>query len=330
MSALPDLDLVREAAARIRGRVLRTPVQISRVLNEEFDCELFFKCENLQEIGAFKARGATNAVFALDDETANRGVVTHSSGNHGAALAFAAEQRGIPCAVVVPKNAPEVKLRNIQRFGAEIVFCEPSERASTCARVAEERGASIVHPFENPNVMAGQATAALELCEDIEGLDTFVAPVGGGGLLSGTTVVAKSLLPNSQVIGAEPLAVDDAARSMATGVRQPRVENPVTACDGLMTNLGEPNFEILQRHQVEVLTADEPAIQRAGIDLCRALRVVVEPSAAVALAVMRGDPERFAGRRVGVILTGGNTDFSFLCAAVREVFNACPGDTTAS
>jgi threonine dehydratase len=305
---------VRAAAARIAPHVHRTHVATSRTLDRELGASVFFKCENLQKVGAFKARGAVNAVLALDESTAARGVVTHSSGNHAAALAYAASIRGVPCAVVMPRAAPKVKVEAVRGFGAEIVFCEPAEREATCARVAAERGAVAVHPFENADVIAGQGTAALELLEDVADLDLVVTPVGGGGLLAGTAVAVAALRGGrTRVLGAEPRAVDDAARSMQSGVRQPRVENPRTVCDGLLTGLGKPNFDLLLAHRVEVATAEEDAIVAACRFFVERMKLVVEPSAAVVLAVLRGNPELVAGRRVGAILSGGNTDFAWLC-----------------
>lgn len=305
-------DDVRAAAARIAGVVHRTPVLTSRTIDERLECSAFFKCENLQKVGAFKARGALNAVRALDDAQAARGVVTHSSGNHGAALAWAAAQRGAPCVVVMPRSAPQVKVDAVRGYGAEIVLCEIAEREATSARIADERGAVMVHPFEDPRVIAGQGTAALELCEEVADLDYLIAPVGGGGLLAGTAIAVAALQPRARVIGAEPEAVDDAARSLRSGTHQPRVENPATACDGLLTRLGVPNYAILREHGVEVLTASEAAILDAARTFLERMKIVVEPSGAVPLAVLVEHRERFVGKRVGAILTGGNTDFAWL------------------
>ncbi len=313
----PSFADVRRAAERIAGHVHRTPVLTSRRIDAELGCQVFFKAENLQRCGAFKARGATNAVLSLGDDEARRGVVTHSSGNHAAALAYAASVRGVPCTVVMPRTAPRIKLDAVRGYGADIVLCEPAEREATCARVAADRGAVVVHPFEDPRVIAGQGTAALELLEDVPNLDAVLVPVGGGGLCSGTAITVGAMRPAARVFGAEPLAVDDAARSMATGVRQPRVEHPNTICDGLLTGIGEPNFAILTAHGVEVLTADEAAIVDAARTLLQIVKTVVEPSGAVVLAVLRTHRERFAAQRVGAILSGGNTDFAWLCDTLR-------------
>jgi threonine dehydratase len=213
---------IRAAAERIRGRVHRTPVLTSATLDRELAASVFAKCENLQKVGAFKARGACNAVFALDAAAAARGVITHSSGNHGAALAWAAGLRGIPCTVVMPDTAPDVKIAAVRSYGAEVQLCKAAERDAVCADLQRQRGATMVHPFEHPMVIAGQGTAALELLEDVPDLDVVITPVGGGGLCAGAAVVVRALRPSAAMLGAEPLAVDDAARSLATGVRQPR------------------------------------------------------------------------------------------------------------
>ena len=312
VTAQVEFDDVVAARARIAGVVHRTPVMTSATLDRETGAQVFVKCENLQKVGAFKARGACNAVFALDEGVAARGVVTHSSGNHAAALAWAAARRGIPCAVVMPRTAPQVKVDAVRGYGAEVVFCEPKDRESTCARLQQERGATLVHPFEDPLVIAGQGTAALELFEDVGGLDALIVPVGGGGLCAGSAVVARALRPGADVIAAEPRAVDDAARSLATGVRQPRVEDPRTFADGLLTALGAPNFALLQRHRVRVVTVGEDAIVAAAWFFVQRMKLVVEPSAATVLAALRELGSEVAGRRVGLIVSGGNTDFAWM------------------
>lgn len=313
-SATTEFADVQAAAARIAGVVHRTPVMTSATLDRELGAEVFVKCENLQKVGAFKARGACNAVFALADAAARGGVVTHSSGNHAAALAWAAAQRGIPCTVVMPDSAPQVKVAAVRGYGAQIVFCKQSEREAACARVQQQTGATLVHPFEDALVIAGQGTAALELFADVPDLDMVVVPVGGGGLCAGTAVVARAVRPNAVVIGAEPHAVDDAARSLATGVRQPRVEAPTTWADGLLTALGEPNFELLQRHGVRVVGVAEAAIVAAARYFLERFKLVVEPSGATVLAALRALAPELPGRRIGIIVSGGNTDFSWLSA----------------
>lgn len=309
MTTLAD---IRAAAARIRGHVHRTPVLTSATLDAELGAVVFAKCENLQKVGAFKARGACNAVMALDDAASKRGVITHSSGNHGAALAYAAQKRGIPCTVVMPDNAPDVKVAAVRGYGAEIRLCKASERAAVCAALQQEKGAVMVHPFENPFVIAGQGTAALELLEDVPDLDVVITPVGGGGLCAGTAVVVRALRPTAWMLGAEPKAVDDAARSMATGVRQPRVDGAKSWGDGLMTGLGEPNFELLRQHRVRIVTVDEVAIVEAARFFLQRMKIVVEPSAATVLAALRAIAPELRRKRIGMVLSGGNTDFAWL------------------
>jgi threonine dehydratase len=309
---LPDLSDVRAASARIAPHVNRTPLFTSRTLDLELNAEIVFKSENLQKVGAFKARGAVNAVLCLDDEAAARGVATHSSGNHAAALAYAASIRRLPCTVVMPETSNPIKVKAVVGYGAEVVFCPPGERESTCARVLEETGATFIHPFENPNVIAGQGTAALEMLEENPDLDFVVAPVGGGGLLAGTSITVKTLRPRAEVIGAEPEAVDDAYRSLASGERQPAVPHPRTLADGLLTGLGEINFEILREREARVVTVTEEAIREAALFHLQRMKLVVEPSAATGLAALRVLGEEIEGRRVGVILSGGNTDFHWL------------------
>jgi threonine dehydratase len=275
---------------------------------------VFFKCENMQKVGAFKARGACNAVMALDSAAAARGVITHSSGNHAAALAYAARARGIPCFVVMPDAAPAVKVDAVRGYGAEIRFCRQTERESTCTAWQTETGAVLVHPFEHPDVIAGQGTAALELLEDVPDLDVVVVPVGGGGLAAGTAVTVRALLPGARLIAAEPEAVDDAARSLRTGVRQPRVEDPRTWADGLLTALGEPNFALLREHRVTVVTVTERALLDAARFFLLRMKIVVEPSAATVLAALRASAAELRSARIGAILSGGNTDFAWLRA----------------
>lgn len=307
-----ELADVQAAAERIRGHVHRTPVMTSATLDRELSAQVFVKCENLQKVGAFKARGACNAVMALPEDAAQRGVITHSSGNHAAALAYAARSRGVPCYVVMPETAPKVKVEAVRGYGAELRFCKQAERQQACDAWQQETGAELVHPFENPYVIAGQGTAALELLEQVEDLDVVITPVGGGGLCGGTSIVVRALLPEARMLAAEPKAVDDAARSMATGVRQPAVTNPKTWGDGLMTGLGEPNFELLRKNRVEVLTCEEDDIVDAARFFLERTKLVVEPSGATTLASIRTIADQVAGKRIGLIVTGGNTDFAWL------------------
>ncbi len=312
VAAVTTLADLRAAADRIRGLVHRTPLLTSATLDRELGARVVAKCENLQKVGAFKARGACNAVMALDDAAAKRGVITHSSGNHGAALAWAARARGIACVVVMPDSAPKVKVDAVRGYGAEVVSCQAAERDAVSARLQAERGMTMVHPFENPFVIAGQGTAALEVLEDVPDLDAIITPVGGGGLCAGTAVACSALRPQVALLGAEPAAVDDAARSLATGVRQPRVENAKSWGDGLMTGLGEPNFRILLQHRVRIVTVGEPQMVEAARWFLERMKLVVEPSSATVLAALRAIAPELRGKRVAMILSGGNTDFAWL------------------
>lgn len=286
---------------------------MSSRLDEAIDAALFFKCENFQKIGAFKARGATNAVFSLDDTIARRGVATHSSGNHGAALARAAKLRGIPAHIVMPSNSAEVKVRAVERYGAEVVFCEPTEEAreETCARVIKKTGAMLIHSFENEDVIAGQGTAVVELLQDVPDLDVVMCPVGGGGLLCGTAVAAKSMQPTIKVIAVEPRNADDAAQSFHAG-RRLVTEKKFTIADGLRTNIGAPNFVIIQRYVDDIVTVSEEAIVSAMRTLWETMRIIIEPSAAVPYAAILERVIDVGGKRVGIILTGGNVDLDAL------------------
>lgn len=309
----PDYAAVRAAAERISGRVHRTPVMTSRTLDGWYGAQLFFKCENFQRVGAFKIRGASNAVMQLDDTRAARGVATHSSGNHAAALALAARQRGIPAFVVMPRNAPTVKRAAVQGYGAEIIDCEPTlaARQSTLDQVVAQTGAAVVHPYDDDRVIAGQGTCALELLEQVTGLDSLVAPVGGGGLLAGSALAVHGAQPRLQVLAAEPARADDAWQSLAAGRIIPPVD-PDTVADGLRTGLGERTFPIIREHVGAVIRVEEAAIVAAMRVLWERLKLVVEPSGAVSLAAVASSPERFAGQRVGLLLSGGNVDLDRL------------------
>jgi threonine dehydratase len=308
-----DLPAIRTAHERIRPHIHRTPVLRSSRLDETSKASLFFKCENFQKIGAFKARGATNAIFSLDDATARRGVATHSSGNHGAAVARAAKLRGIPAHIVMPSNSAKVKIRAVESYGGRVVFCEPTEEAreATCADVIARTHATLIHSFENPDVIAGQGTAAVELLEEVPDLDLVMCPVGGGGLLSGTAVAAKSMQPNIKVIAVEPENVDDAAQSFRAG-RVILTNKKFTIADGLRTNVGEPNFAIIQRYVDDIVTVNEEAIISAMRKIWETMKIVIEPSAAVPFAAIQQDKIEIAGKRVGVILSGGNVDLDAL------------------
>lgn len=308
-----DLDSIRAAHDRIRPHIHRTPVLTSARLDAASGGSLFFKCENFQKVGAFKARGATNAVFALDEETAKRGVATHSSGNHAAALSRAAKLRGIAAHIVMPSNSSKVKVRAVEGYGGRIVFCEPNQtsREETCARVLAETGATLIHPFENEDVMAGQGTVAVELLEEVPDLDIVLCPVGGGGVLSGTAVAAKSLRPSIKVIATEPAGADDAAQSFREHrlVTQPQKN---TIADGLRTDLGAPNFAVIQHYVDDVVTVADETIVAAMRAIWETMKVVVEASGAVGYAAILEGKVDCRLKRVGIILTGGNVDLDAL------------------
>jgi len=308
-----SLDTIRAAHQRIHPYIHRTPVLTNSWLNDASGASLFFKCENFQKVGAFKARGATNAVFALDDETVRRGVATHSSGNHGAAVARAAKLRGVAAHIVMPSNSAKVKIRAVEGYGAQVVFCEPTEesREIKCTEVINETGATLIHSFENEHVIAGQGTAAMELLEDVPDLDVIMCPVGGGGLLSGTAIAAKSMRPQIKVIAAEPENADDAAQSFRAG-RRLVTEKKFTIADGLRTNIGEPNFAIVQQYVDDIVTVSEEAIVLAMRTIWETMKIVIEPSAAVPYAAIQESKIDVAGKRVGIILTGGNVDLGAL------------------
>jgi len=311
--ALPDLAAIVAARARIAPHVHRTPVMTSRSLDAAAGARLYFKCENFQKVGAFKARGATNAVFSLSDHEARRGVVTHSSGNHGAALAYAAARRGIRAHVVMPDNAPQVKQANVRGFGATIRFCAPTPqaRAAACDEVQRETGATLVHPFDDVRVIAGQGTAALELLEEVPDLDVVIAPVGGGGLLSGTAIASRGTRAGLRVLGAEPANADDAKRSLASGRVEP-VSSAVTIADGLRTPLSERTLAAFRTHVEAIGLASEDGIVAAMRLTWEKLKIVIEPSSAVPLAAILERTLDVAGARVGVILSGGNVDLDRL------------------
>src|SRR5262249_8389907 len=297
------LDRIRAAHERIRPYIKRTPVLTSERLDEASGAKLFFKCENFQKIGAFKARGATNGVFALDDATAKRGVATHSSGNHGTAVARAAKLRGISAHIIMPKNSVKVKVRAVESYGAQVVFCEPTQdaREAACAEVIAKTGAALIHSFENEDVMAGQGTAAIELLEDVD-VDLVICPVGGGGLLAGTAVAAKSIKPRIKVIATEPASADDAAQSFRAKKRIV-TEKEFTIADGLRTNVGEKTFPIIQRYVDDIVTLSEEAIISAMRTIWETMKIVIEPSAAVPYAAIAEHKIDIDGKGAGIILT---------------------------
>jgi len=282
-------------------------------LNERFGVELFFKCENFQRAGAFKFRGACNAVFAAHEDTLQYGVATHSSGNHAAALSLAARLRSVPAVIVMPNNAPEVKKRAVEGYGGRIVFCEPNlpSRESTLRAIVEREHSHVVHPYDNKYVIAGQGTAVLELLEDAGPLDAVIVPVGGGGLLGGTAVAAAGLSPKTEIIGAEPLEADDAYRSLEAGRIIP-VGETGTIADGLRTSLGKRNFALLRQHEVRIVTVSEDAIVQAMRLVWERMKVLIEPSAAVTLATLIEKRDQISGNRVGIVFSGGNVDLEKL------------------
>ena len=309
-----DLAAIRAAHERIRPFIKRTPVLTCDALDTACGGRLFFKCENFQEAGAFKSRGACNAVFSLTDAEAANGVVTHSSGNHAAALARAAQLRGITAHIVMPANAPQSKVQNVGSYGGWITFCEPNlaAREAACAQVAARTGATIVHPFDDLRVAAGQGTTTVELLEAAPELDVILCPVGGGGLLCGTAVAAKALRPGIKVIGVEPALADDVAQSFRAK-RRISIPTPATIADGLRTNCtGEKNFPIILEHVDDVVTVSEAGIVAAMRAIWETLHIVVEPSAAVPYAAIMEGKLSASGRRIGVILTGGNVDLDKL------------------
>ncbi len=310
---LPTVRDVRDAAARIRGHAIRTPVLTSSTLDAMFGTRLFFKCENFQKAGAFKFRGACNTVFALSQGEAHRGVATHSSGNHGAALALAARLRGIPCRVVIPGNAPRVKKAAVAGYGAEIDFCAPTlaAREASLEAIVARTKAEVVHPYDDSRVIAGQGTVALELLDALPDLDLVLVPIGGGGLAAGTALTVKSRSPRIRVIAVEPQGADDAYRSFRAGERLPSVA-PQTIADGLLTSVGVRNFALVQRFVDDIVTVGETAIVRAMRLMWERMKVVVEPSAAVPLAALVEERIDVRGKRVGIVLSGGNVDLDRL------------------
>lgn len=304
---------IREAAERIAPHIHHTPIMTSRTINAMFGAEIFFKCENLQKVGAFKARGAVNAVMQLDEKTARCGVITHSSGNHAQALAYAAGLRGISCTIIMPHTAPAVKVAAVRGYGAEIIFCEPTQesRVRTMEDVAQRTGAHVVPPYDDDRIMAGQGTAGLELCEQVEGLDLVMAPVGGGGLMGGVATAVRATQPSAMIIGAEPMIAADAQVSLQTGVLQPPTDH-LTIADGLRTGLGEKTFAQLRSMGVEIETASEDSIRRGTLLVMSRMKLVIEPSAGVTLGVLLERPDLARGRRIGIILCGGNVDLASL------------------
>ena len=310
-----SIDDIRAAAGRIKSVGHRTPILTSQTLDKMAGRKLFFKCENFQKVGAFKLRGGWNAVSMLSDEEAAKGVCTHSSGNHAQALAFSAMKRGIASYIVMPNNVPDVKLDAVKGYGANITLCEPTleARKTTLDEIVKKTGAHVVHPFNNPNVIAGQGTAALEMIEDLGELDAIIAPIGGGGLMSGTCVTTRSLLPEAKLFGAEPTGADDAYRSLKEGKIIPQT-NPNTICDGLLTSLGEYTWNILKDHLEAIYTVTDDEVINAMRLVWERMKIIIEPSSATAIAVaLKSEFRALEGlEKVGIILTGGNVELSKL------------------
>lgn len=309
----PALSDIQQAAQRIKRYIHRTPVLTSESLDQKVGARVFLKCENMQKVGAFKFRGASNAVFSLSDEQAAHGVCTHSSGNHAQALALAARMRGIPAYIVMPDNAPSVKKNAVAGYGGQITFCEPTlqAREGTLERIRLDTGANVVHPYNDDRVIAGQGTAALELLDQVPDLDVIIAPVGGGGLLSGTSIAATEVKRGIRVIAAEPEMADDAYRSIEEGRILPSV-HPKTIADGLLTSLGTLTFPIIQERVEQIVTVSEQGIIDSMKFVWERVKIVIEPSAAVAVGVLWEGKIDLSGLKVGVILSGGNVDLEKL------------------
>ena len=310
---IPTFADVEAAHARIKPHIHETPVLTSRFMNELSDAELFFKCENFQKAGAFKVRGASNAVFGLGDAVAARGVTTHSSGNHALSLCYAAQRRGIPATVVMPHTAPAAKKAAVLGYGGTIVECEPStsSREATVAEVVAQTGQDLVHPYNDPRVIAGQGTCSLELIRQVAGLDAVIAPIGGGGMISGTCLTLAALAPNVKIFAGEPENADDAARSLKAG-HIIAEDAPQTVADGLKVPLKELTWHFVSRHVCDILTVSEDEIIDAMKLTFERMKIVIEASCAVPLAAILKNPDVFAGKRVGVIITGGNVDLDRL------------------
>lgn len=313
MKEIPTYANVLEAAERIKPFANKTPVFKSNWYNQQIGAELYFKCENFQKVGAFKFRGACNAVLSLDKKEGNCGIVTHSSGNHAQAVALAARSKGYKATIIMPKNAPSVKIRAVKEYGAQILFCEPTidARKEMTYRFIENTNAHFIHPYNHPMVIAGQATAAKEFLDEIPDLDVIIAPVGGGGLISGTCISAKHIIPIIKVIGSEPELADDAFRSMKKGTIQPVLRTD-TIADGLRTSLGDVTFRIMQENLDDLVTVSEMSIIREMRTVWERMKIIIEPSCAVPVAACMDQKFDVKGKKVGIILTGGNVDLEKL------------------
>ena len=313
MSDIPTFKQIQKAYLKIREKVHRTPVMKSQKVNERAGGALFFKCENLQKVGAFKFRGATHTVGELSEKKAQHGVATHSSGNHAQAVALAAKQRGIPAHIVMPENAPKVKVDAVRDYGAHITFCESTQEAreTTLAKVVKETGATFIHPYDNPDIIMGQGSAAIELLEDKPELDIILAPIGGGGLISGTAIAASGFSPQTKVIGAEPEVANDAYLSFKTGERHP-VQSTDTVADGLRTSLSELTFGCIQEHVDDIVTVTEQEIIDAMRFIWERMKIIIEPSSAVPVAAVFNGKVDVKNKKTGIILSGGNMDLDTL------------------
>jgi len=311
--SLPQYADVEKAHRRIGSYIHRTPVLTSSYFNRLTGGELFFKCENFQKVGAFKFRGACNAVMSLSKSEGEKGIITHSSGNHAQAVALAARMNGYQATIVMPENAPKVKVNAVREYGAEIVFCESTIQArdETAQKIIAETGATFIHPYNHPAVIAGQGTAAKELLEEQPDLDIIIAPVGGGGLISGTAITAKHLNPKISIIGAEPERADDAFRSFHSGKIEPVLRTD-TVADGLRTSLGELTFQVIQTHLDDIVTVSEESIIRDMRAVWERMKIIIEPSCSVPLSAILDKKVDVKGKKVGIILTGGNVDLENL------------------
>ncbi len=310
---IPNYTNIAEAAERISSYVNKTPVLTSEASNIKSEAELYFKCENFQKVGAFKFRGACNAIFSLSDNDASNGVATHSSGNHAQALALSAKLRGIPAFVVMPRNAPPVKIAAVKGYGAKVILCDPTQEAreSTLKQVVNDTGAIFIHPYDNVDVIAGQGTAIVELLSKVPDLDMIITPVGGGGLLSGTSIAAKHINPEIQVVGAEPELADDAYRSFKSGERIP-LNGTDTVADGLRTSLSERTFSIIKQNVDEIVTVPESSIIRDMRWIWERMNMIIETSCAVPVSAVFDGKLDVKGKKIGIIITGGNVDLAKL------------------
>jgi threonine dehydratase len=313
MNEIPTYSDIEEAVKRIRGFAHKTPVLQSSYFSQLTGSELFFKCENYQKVGAFKFRGAFNAISKLSKEDGEKGIITHSSGNHAQAVALASKKNGYKATIVMPENAPKVKVNAVRGYGAEIVFCESTieSRQETTDQIISKTGATFIHPYNNANVIAGQGTAAKELLEEVPDLDIIIAPIGGGGLMSGTAIASKAIKPNILVLGAEPKLADDAYRSFHAGSIQPVLRTD-TIADGLRTSLGSLTFQIIQEKVDDIITVSEESIIRDMRRVWERMKIIIEPSCAVPVSALLDGGIDISGKKVGIILTGGNVDLDNL------------------